>query len=83
MQAKKNKFILWFKDTTIKDIPKVGGKNASLGEMYSKLTSKGVAVPNGFSVTAYAYDYFLKTAGIKDDIERILADLDTNSIKNL
>lgn len=83
MQAKKNKFILWFKDTTIKDIPKVGGKNASLGEMYSKLTSKGVAVPNGFSVTAYAYDYFLKTAGIKDDIEKILSDLDTNSIKNL
>ncbi len=83
MQAKKNKFILWFKDTGIKDIPRVGGKNASLGEMYSKLTSKGVAVPNGFSVTAYAYDYFLKTAGIKDDIEKILADLDTNSIKNL
>lgn len=83
MQAKKNKFILWFKDTSIKDIPRVGGKNASLGEMYSKLTSKGVAVPNGFSVTAYAYDYFLKTAGIKDDIEKILADLDTNSIKNL
>lgn len=79
----KNKFILWFKETTIKDIPKVGGKNASLGEMYSKLTSKGVAVPNGFAVTAFAYDYFLNTAGIKDDIERILADLDTNSIKNL
>jgi len=83
MQAKKNKFILWFKDTTIKDIPRVGGKNASLGEMYSKLTSKGVDVPNGFSVTAAAYNYFLKTAGIKDDIERILVDLDTNSIKNL
>ncbi len=83
MQAKKNKFILWFKDTTIKDIPKVGGKNASLGEMYSKLTKQGVAVPNGFAVTAYAYDYFLKSAGIKDDIEKILSDLDTNSIKNL
>ncbi|MBP9802576.1 phosphoenolpyruvate synthase [Patescibacteria group bacterium] len=79
----KNKFILWFKETGIKDIPKVGGKNASLGEMYSKLTSKGVAVPNGFAVTAHAYDYFLNTAGIKDDIEKILADLDTNSIKNL
>ncbi len=79
----KNKFVLWFKETSIKDIPKVGGKNASLGEMYSKLTKQGVAVPNGFAVTAFAYDYFLHTAGIKDDIERILADLDTNSIKNL
>jgi pyruvate,water dikinase len=80
---KKNKFVLWFKDTNIKDIPKVGGKNASLGEMYSKLTSKGVDVPNGFSVTAFAYDYFLKTAGIKDEIQDILKDLNTHDTKNL
>ena len=80
---KKDKFILWFKDTAIKDIPKVGGKNASLGEMYSKLTSKGVAVPNGFSVTAQAYDYFLKTAGIKDEIQNILKTLNTHDTKNL
>ncbi|MBT7553292.1 phosphoenolpyruvate synthase [bacterium] len=80
---KKNKFVLWFKDTSIKDIPKVGGKNASLGEMYSKLTPKGVAVPNGFAVTAQAYDYFLKTAGIQDDIREILKDLDTHDTRNL
>ncbi|MCB9803187.1 phosphoenolpyruvate synthase [Candidatus Nomurabacteria bacterium] len=79
----KNKFILWFKETGIKDIPKVGGKNASLGEMYSKLTKQGVSVPNGFAVTAFAYDYFLAAAGVKDEIKDILKDLDTSSIKNL
>src|SRR3989339_1532478 len=83
LENKQTKNILWFKEIEIKDVPLVGGKNASLGEMYSKLTAKGVSVPNGFSVTAAAYNYFLKTAGIKDDIERILVDLDTNSIKNL
>ena len=52
-------FICWFKDLTIKDIPSVGGKNASLGEMYGKLTKKGVAVPNGFALTAEAYRKFI------------------------
>ena len=46
----------------------VGGKNASLGEMHQKLTSKGVAVPNGFAITAYAYRYLLKAAGIEPGI---------------
>ncbi|KNC48329.1 PpsA5 [Thecamonas trahens ATCC 50062] len=47
--------ISWFKDLTIADVPLVGGKNASLGEMYRELSSKGVVVPNGFAITAYAY----------------------------
>ena len=80
---KKNTFILWFKDLTIGDIPLVGGKNASLGEMYHSLTKKGVNIPNGFAVTAYAYQHLLKKAKIKDNIKKILSDLDTHDLRNL
>ncbi|NQT11038.1 MAG: phosphoenolpyruvate synthase [Desulfobacteraceae bacterium] len=75
--------ILWFDNISIKDIPLVGGKNASLGEMYQKLTSKGVAVPHGFAITAYAYQYLLKSADIEDAIKDALAGLDTHDMKNL
>ncbi|MBU1202494.1 phosphoenolpyruvate synthase [Patescibacteria group bacterium] len=81
--AKKNKYILWFKEIGIKDVPSVGGKNASLGEMYSKLTRKGVPIPNGFAVTAEAYDYFITTTGVKKEIRQILKTLNTHNIKNL
>jgi len=77
------KYIMWFDELGIKDVPIVGGKNASLGEMYRKLTSKGVAVPNGFAITADAYRYLLKAGGIEDDIKRILKDLNTHDIGNL
>lgn len=77
------KFILWFRQTTIKDIPLVGGKNASLGEMYRYLTPKGVRVPNGFSVTAQAYEYFLDKAGVRKQIRSILKGLNTRNITNL
>ena len=81
--SNKKKFILWFDELTIEDVPLVGGKNASLGEMYRNLTKKGVKIPNGFAVTAYAYDYFLEKAGIKNKIKSILKGLDTSSIQNL
>ena len=61
----------------------VGGKNASLGEMYTTLTGKGIRVPNGFIVTAYAYKYFIEKAGLLSFIENELKDLDTKDIKNL
>ncbi|MBI5557921.1 MAG: phosphoenolpyruvate synthase [Deltaproteobacteria bacterium] len=76
-------FILWFDDIGIEDVPMVGGKNASLGEMYQKLTSKGVAVPHGFAITAYAYKHLLKEAGIEAAIRDVLSDLDTHDMKNL
>ena len=76
-------FILWFDDIGIEDVPMVGGKNASLGEMYQKLTSKGVAVPHGFAITAYAYRYLLEKAGIEAAIRDVLSDLDTHDMKNL
>ncbi len=76
-------YIRWFDELGIKDVPLVGGKNASLGEMYSKLTDKGVAIPNGFAITAEAYRYLLKAAGIEDQIKHILSDLNTHDINNL
>ena len=75
--------ILWFKELGIKDVPLVGGKNASLGEMYQKLTGKGVKIPNGFAITAYAYHYFTEKAEIKDDIRRVLKGLDAHNIRQL
>jgi len=75
--------IIFFKNLDIKDVPIVGGKNASLGEMYSKLTKKGIRIPNGFATTADAYFYFLEDAGIKDEIKRILKGLNTHNVHNL
>lgn len=80
---KSKEFILWFDQTGIDEVGLVGGKNASLGEMYSNLTSKGVNVPNGFAITAFAYKYLLETAGVEDDIKNALEGLDTSDIKDL
>ena len=80
---KNKEFILWFDQTDIDDISLVGGKNASLGEMHRNLTQKKVKVPNGFSVTAETYRYFLKEANIEEEIKQILSDLNTSNIHNL
>lgn len=77
------KFVLWFSEIGIEDVPMVGGKNASLGEMYQKLTSKGVNVPNGFAITAEAYKHLLKESGIEKKMRDILEGLDTHNIKDL
>lgn len=77
------KFILWFNELGIEDIPLVGGKNASLGEMYQNLTKKGVAVPNGFAVTAHAYRYLLIHSGAQEKINKILKGLNTHNIRDL
>ncbi|MGE5193837.1 MAG: phosphoenolpyruvate synthase, partial [Deltaproteobacteria bacterium] len=77
------RFIRWFDEITIDDVPLVGGKNASLGEMYRELAEKGVNVPNGFAITAEAYRHFLKSAGVDREIHSILRDLDSRDIANL
>jgi pyruvate,water dikinase len=76
-------FILQFNELSIKDVPLVGGKNASLGEMYCGLRKKGVNIPNGFAVTAFAYSYFIEKTGIKNKIKNILKDLDVYNTRNL
>jgi pyruvate,water dikinase len=71
--------VLWFKDTSRKDIPLVGGKGANLGEM----TKAGIPVPNGFCVTAQAYYYFIEENGLQVKIKETLKDLDANNSKSL
>ncbi len=83
MKNRKQKNILWFEEVSNKDVALVGGKNASLGEMYQKLTKKKVNIPNGFALTAHAYRYFMKESGLMDRIKEILKDLDTHDIRNL
>ncbi|MEA3398720.1 MAG: phosphoenolpyruvate synthase [Patescibacteria group bacterium] len=78
-----SKFVKFFNELGIKDVPIVGGKNASLGEMYRKLTNKGVRVPNGFATTAYAYNYFMEKAGLKKEIRKILKGLNTHNVVDL
>ena len=79
----KEALVLWFDEIGIEDVPLVGGKNASLGEMYQELTPMGVNIPDGFAITAYAYRHLLKSAGIEDAIQDALNGLDTHDMKNL
>ncbi len=81
--TKEKRFILWFDEIGIQDINLVGGKNASLGEMIRELGDRGIDVPNGFAITAYAYKYFLENTGIEDKLRDILSDLDTHDVRNL
>ena len=72
-----------FDDIGIENIPLVGGKNASLGEMRRALTSKGVPVPDGFATTATAYWHFLETSGLASLIDDALSGLDITDIREL
>jgi len=79
----KNKSIRFFKELSIKDVPEVGGKNASLGEMYRHLTKYGINIPNGYATTSSAYREFLEVSGLKNKIKEILKGLDTHNVKDL
>ncbi|MFE4104641.1 phosphoenolpyruvate synthase [Almyronema epifaneia] len=81
--AKEKAFILWFDAVGIDDIPLVGGKNASLGEMIQQLTPQGVNVPAGFATTAYAYRYFVQQAGLDAQLRQLFADLEVEDVANL
>ena len=76
-------YIAWFDEIGKNDVLLVGGKNASLGEMYKNLSSKGIRVPYGFAVTTDAYKYFIEKAGIKNEIEELLKDIDAKDVKKL
>ena len=75
--------IEWFADLGIDDVDRVGGKNASLGEMVSNLADAGVRVPDGFATTAEAYRRFLGETGLADRINALLDDLDVDDTREL
>ena len=75
--------VLWFDEIGIEDVPLVGGKNASLGEMFRELTPQGVRIPNGFAITAAAYHDFVENSGVAVRLAEILAGLDTRDIADL
>jgi pyruvate, water dikinase len=80
---KKEKHVLWFKDLSKNDIPLVGGKNASLAEMFNYLSKTGVKVPDGFAFTTAAYWHFLKKNNLDKKLREIFLNFDKNSIKSL
>ncbi|MGL6139932.1 MAG: phosphoenolpyruvate synthase, partial [Planktothrix sp.] len=82
-QQKEQALILWFDQVGIKDIGLVGGKNASLGEMIQQLQPKGINVPQGFAITAYAYWYFITYANLEQQLRQLFAKLDVEDLKNL
>lgn len=79
-KKQKESFILWFDEIGIEDIPLVGGKNASLGEMLKKTKVK---IPPGFAITAYAYKYVLEKAGIIKDLKATLHGLNIHDSQTL
>ncbi|MEO8110689.1 MAG: phosphoenolpyruvate synthase [Ginsengibacter sp.] len=78
-----NSYIKHFKEITIADVPVVGGKNASLGEMFSKLSSKGISVPDGFATTAFAYQEFLTKNSLHSSLQKLMLQLNRKDFSNL
>ncbi len=76
-------YILWFDELGMDDVERVGGKNASLGEMISNLAGVGVTVPGGFATTAHAYREFLSHKGLNERINEALATLDVDDVTAL
>ncbi len=78
-----NKRILWFDELDMGDVSRVGGKNASLGEMVGGLSEMGIRVPYGFATTARAYREFIRVNHLGEKIDALLDDLDVDNIKDL
>jgi len=76
-------YVLWFDQVGMNDVDRVGGKNASLGEMISHLANAGVTVPNGFATTAEAYREFLSYEGLAERINEALQNLDVDDVRQL
>ncbi len=83
MIPKSQKHILWFNNLSKKDVALVGGKNASLGEMYVELSKKGVNIPDGFALTSKAYWYFLKENKIEKELKEIFRKFNPKSLESL
>ena len=76
-------FIRWFSEITLADVPLVGGKNASLGEMYRSLSDAGVRVPNGFAITADAYRHFMHATGLDATVDTLVKGLRPGNLTDL
>ncbi|KJY94717.1 phosphoenolpyruvate synthase [Pseudoalteromonas sp. HM-SA03] len=76
-------YVLWYQELGMQDVPRVGGKNASLGEMISNLANAGVQVPGGFATTADAFNEFLEQSGLNEKIHSILDTLDVDDVNEL
>ncbi len=76
-------YVRWLRDLRMDDVPIVGGKNASLGEMIHHLAEVGVQVPGGFATTADAYREFLAKDGLDERIQALLDDLDVEDVVKL
>lgn len=75
--------VLWYNQLNMHDVDRVGGKNASLGEMITNLASLGVSVPNGFATTAQAFNDFLEQSGVNQNIYQLLDKTDIDDINAL
>jgi len=76
-------YVLWYQELGMDDVNRVGGKNASLGEMISNLSNAGVQVPGGFATTAYAFNEFLDKSGVEAKIYELLDALDVDDVNAL
>ncbi len=81
--SEQTNYIRWFNELSIEDVPLVGGKNASLGEMYQELTPQGIQIPNGFAVTAEAYRYVLEESNGWEALHQALDDLNAEDVSDL
>ena len=76
-------YVLWYENLGMGDVDRVGGKNASLGEMISNLANVGVQVPGGFATTSFAFNEFLDQSGLNDKIYKLLDELDVDDLTAL
>lgn len=83
MAQTQTRYVRWFSELGIEDVPQVGGKNASLGEMYRELAPQGIHVPNGFAITADAYRDVLDGAGAWEELHAALSGVDPNDVDDL
>jgi pyruvate, water dikinase len=81
--AKEQALVLELDRVSLADLPFVGGKNASLGEMLQHLSARGIRVPNGFATTAFAYRTFIETSGLEAKLRRLFAGLDVEDVRSL
>src|SRR4029453_3037154 len=77
------RYIAWFREIRLKDLPRVGGKNASLGELYGELTEAGVRVPNSFAVSGDAYAALLDESGLRTRVAALLAGISGEDVAAL